>query len=1029
MGKAGQGRRTRTRFRLLTVAWVGAYVAAVVSVASAGAAHAAPRPTAVEQLRTLGVPGGLAVCVGRGQFEFAKSLADTGQFLSQVLSRDANFVEQTRRQLVGSNVYGLLSVDLWRSPSRLPYTENLVNVLVLAGPDASQLSAAEVTRVLTPNGVVLTSGQHGPSLDSLKGAGLVPVRKVDVKGSPFQVLRKPWPAGMDQWTHPRHSASGNAASNDQLVGPPRRVRWVVHAPEEVRGLVSANGRNFYAAVLARDAFNGLRLWNRDLLNPQAGGPLVMKNLPNGTPAPIAVDNRVYGVLGDRLVALDASTGEVVREYPEAGRPHELLYDDGLLIVADAHTLQALRAETGELLWTQKLSAPRNVVAGDSYVALVAGQPARGQKAVLVTYNKQSGKLLWQNDQFDWAARVYRIVYHDGLLAYEESSLNNDAPGNCLHMVDAKTGKVLWERKFPPGMNHIRQARALFIGPQLWVLYGGRADGDSRLPLQWMCLDPQTGNTLKTLPGALAHCFPPVATPRFLLSGEMNFTDLYTGQLLANHITKAACGREYGWLPANGLVYVTPKHCVCWPMLRGYAALAPERPEGDLSKKKLEELEFPLERVAAAPDQPAAEDPARDWPIYRHDAWRSSSTPSEVPTELKVLWSRSVGAWPEAGPIVYDWRENPFTKGPVTAPVISNGRVYVAVSDAHRVVALDADTGRVLWQFTANGRVDTPPTVYKGLCLFGTKAGWVYCLNAATGELIWRLRAAPLEEQIVAYGQVESPWPVPGSVLVVDDTAYFAAGRQPLADGGIFVFAVDPRTGQRRWVQRLDSVPQQGFYESSALEFDNFDLLFREGSAVSMSRWKFDRQTGQMTCDRWNAFARLNTGGGEAWVPRGAWSYPPRHRRRIKSYTPLRPLVAFRDNVVYGCKQGATTLFRRDFHLDQGEKFETHWMTGWAAGQLERKGEPNWPNDRLAQEAKWLVDVFDKKSGQTVVGLVLAGDKLLLVGSQGELQVRSTADGSLLFRTHVPTARWDGLAVAGGRAYLTTADGQLLCLGQ
>lgn len=38
-------------------------------------------------------------------------------------------------------------------------------------------------------------------------------------------------------------------------------------------------------------------------------------------------------------------------------------------------------------------------------------------------------------------------------------------------------------------------------------------------------------------------------------------------------------------------------------------------------------------------------------------------------------------------------------------------------DALQVVGLDARTGKIAWQFTASGRVDTSPTLHKGLCLF------------------------------------------------------------------------------------------------------------------------------------------------------------------------------------------------------------------------------------------------------------------------------------------------------------------------
>ena len=50
--------------------------------------------------------------------------------------------------------------------------------------------------------------------------------------------------------------------------------------------------------------------------------------------------------------------------------------------------------------------------------------------------------------------------------------------------------------------------------------------------------------------------------------------------------------------------------------------------------------------------------------------------------------------------------------------------------------------RVVSPVTAGGRIDTPPTIADGLCLFGSHDGWVYCLRAADGRLAWRFRAAP-----------------------------------------------------------------------------------------------------------------------------------------------------------------------------------------------------------------------------------------------------------------------------------------------
>jgi outer membrane protein assembly factor BamB len=186
----------------------------------------------------------------------------------------------------------------------------------------------------------------------------------------------------------------------------------------------------------------------------------------------------------------------------------------------------------------------------------------------------------------------------------------------------------------------------------------------------------------------------------------------------------------------------------------------------------------------------------------------------------------------------------------------------------------------------------------------------------------------------------------------------------------------------------------------------------------------------MSLERWSAFAKLNTGGGAAMVPQGCWSYAPRHQKRIRSYTARRPLVVFRDNVLLGCTQGMRGVYRRDFNLEGGEKFETRWITGWSAGQLEREGKVAWRAQRLAEKATWSVDIFDAKANdQTIDAMVLAADKLFLAASDGKLRILSKADGKLLAERDVAAPLWDGMAVADGRLFVSTADGKLMCLGR
>ncbi|MHB8900044.1 MAG: outer membrane protein assembly factor BamB family protein, partial [Thermoguttaceae bacterium] len=787
-----------------------------------------------------------------------------------------------------------------------------------------------------------------------------------------------------------------------------------------------SGRNYYAGVLTRDSFNGLRLWHHDIVSP-GKADFVMKNLRSA--APVAGGDRLYAVEAKKLLALDSKTGQVVQDYPGAGEPEEVLLDQGTLIVATSDSVRALYADSGDVRWQLSFSDPREVVAGDGTVALLQGQSRRNEPIEAVVVDRETGQVRWKRSDLAWLPKVRRLAYHNGLVALEVSTFNNDGPDNELHLLSAADGQVQLDHPFYPGMNHNRQARAMFVGQDLWLLHGGKDAAGKQMPVEVSRIDLKTGQPLATHPAGLTHCFPPVMTARYMIAGEFDLTDLGTGTVDANHITKAACGPDGGWVPANGLIYVTPKHCVCWPMLRGYTALAPERPAGSVADMKLDQLEFPLERGVEPPADAPSQDDAQDWPMYRHDAWRSGSTASEAPAALGTLWSADLGPAAPQGVIPCDWKENLFVKGPVTPPAVAGGRVVVARPDAHEVVALQADSGRIAWRFTAAGRVDTTPTLHKGLCLFGSKSGWVYCLRADDGRLVWRLRAAPVEEQIVAYGQLESPWPVPGSVLVVDDTAYFAAGRQSLADGGILVFAVQPATGKTQWVQRLDSVPQTNFYDCSALEFDNFDLLHREGDGVGMSRWVFDRKSGQMSLDRWAVFARLDMEGGAVMAQRGCWTYAPRNQARIKEHQPLRPLSVYRGKVLFGALHGASTVFRRDFDLEGGEKIETRWMTGWEEGSRSQKGEHPWPNDRLAEKAAWKTDPLGAgKDAPPIHAMTLAGDKLLVAGANGLLRVIAAGDGSLKAEAQLPPPVWDGMAVARGRIFYTTLEGKLLCLG-
>jgi len=145
--------------------------------------------------------------------------------------------------------------------------------------------------------------------------------------------------------------------------------------------------------------------------------------------------------------------------------------------------------------------------------------------------------------------------------------------------------------------------------------------------------------------------------------------------------------------------------------------------------------------------------------------------------LTVAWEAQIGTKP-------------------SSPVVAQGKLMVTGIDTHTVYALDADSGRQLWHYTADARVDSPPTIHQDLALFGCADGSVAGVRLADGVYAWRFKAAPQQRLVCAFNQLESSWPIPGSVLVQDGRCWFAAGRSSYLDGGLFVYALDPVTVSR-----------------------------------------------------------------------------------------------------------------------------------------------------------------------------------------------------------------------------------------
>ena len=218
----------------------------------------------------------------------------------------------------------------------------------------------------------------------------------------------------------------------------------------------------------------------------------------------------------------------------------------------------------------------------------------------------------------------------------------------------------------------------------------------------------------------------------------------------------------------------------------------------------------------------------DWPTFRHDASRSGSASELIPAGVERKWSIELG-------------------GRLTSPVVASGSVYVAKMDAHTLYAFDEASGKERWSFTAGARIDSPPSVHRGKVVFGGADGWVYCLQASDGQLAWRYRAAPLDRRTMTYEQLESLWPVHGSVLIQDDVVNCVSGRSNFLDGGLRLIRLDLATGKKLTENIMDETnPETGKNIQDQVKVLQMpvglpDILSSDGRHIYMKSQKFDLQ--------------------------------------------------------------------------------------------------------------------------------------------------------------------------------------------
>ncbi len=186
--------------------------------------------------------------------------------------------------------------------------------------------------------------------------------------------------------------------------------------------------------------------------------------------------------------------------------------------------------------------------------------------------------------------------------------------------------------------------------------------------------------------------------------------------------------------------------------------------------------------------------AEDWPEYRGAGrtgiWKETGIVDTFPADgLKVLW------------------RTPVNRG-FSGPSVAGGRVFLTdfieqkgPKGTERALALDEKTGKILWTYEwpadyggvlwPVGPRATPTVDGDRVYILGVN-GKLFCLKAATGELVWK------KDYVADLGADPRTWAFnygyTGAPLVDGNNLICMVGGQPDAK----VVALDKFTGQVIW---------------------------------------------------------------------------------------------------------------------------------------------------------------------------------------------------------------------------------------
>jgi alcohol dehydrogenase (cytochrome c) len=184
----------------------------------------------------------------------------------------------------------------------------------------------------------------------------------------------------------------------------------------------------------------------------------------------------------------------------------------------------------------------------------------------------------------------------------------------------------------------------------------------------------------------------------------------------------------------------------------------------------------------------------EWLTYSgsYNGWRHTSLAEITPANVARLRARWI-------------RQFDISQQNIEAtPLVVDGIIFIA-ADAGHVLALNAKTGELIWQYVRPIQADLPLAfgpVNRGLAVsgstifFGTPDGYLVALNAADGKLIWEIPVA----------KPSSGYSISGAPLAVNHLVIVGVAGGEFGIRG-FLAAYDVTSGKQQW--KFYTIPGPG----------------------------------------------------------------------------------------------------------------------------------------------------------------------------------------------------------------------------